>query len=151
MSARVPGELLEFINKEIEKADYQLVDVIARGVSSFEIVLDKLGGISLDECSAFNRAISAWIVQNNMFSTGCAIDVCSPGLDRALKSDNDFLWATGKLVTIKTHEPVGEKREISGKLIKLEETDDVVIEDENGSEISVSRKNIAKAKLKVCI
>ena len=142
MSAHVPEELLSFITKETEKAAYQLVDIVARGKASFEIVLDKPGGIMLDECAVFSRTIAMWINENNMFNGECALDVCSPGLDRALKSDNDFLWAVGKLVYIKMNDPVGEKREVSGKLISAEGIDDVIIEDEAGSEVVVSRKNI---------
>lgn len=147
---QVPEKLLDFINEEINSLDYQLVDIILRGRASFEIILDKSGGITLDECAEFNRSISAWIDREKMFSGEYTLDVSSPGIDRALKSDGDFLWATGKLVEVKVYEPVDEKREFAGKLLKAE-GDNIILKEESGSEISVSRKNIAKAKLKVCI
>ncbi|MBD3425676.1 MAG: hypothetical protein GF409_00435 [Candidatus Omnitrophica bacterium] len=146
---RVPEDLLDYINKEAESSGYQVVDLTTRGGKAFflEIILDKEGGITLDECTHFNRTVSTWIDDQKMFELGYTLDVCSPGLDRSLKKDNDFLWALGKQVRVRTYEPVEEKRQLTGKLIKADGDKDITIEDEQGRQVRIARKNVAKAKL----
>lgn len=150
--SRIPEELIVYIEEKAESFEYQLIDVSTKGASSafIEISLDKEGGISLDECAEFNRNISTWIDNKGLFGGVYTLDVCSPGLDRALKSDREYQWAIGKEVKISTYEPVGDKRDIIGKLLELNGDESIVIE-EDGKPIAVNRKNIAKAKLKISI
>jgi ribosome maturation factor RimP len=149
----MPEELAEYIRKEAEKSGYEIVDLATRGGRGFflEIILDKEGGITLDECTAFNRKITSWMDEQKMFESGYTLDVCSPGLDRPLKSDSDFVWALDKQVQVKTHEPVNGKSAVIGKLIKADAGKDITIEDEDGSEVRIERSNVAKAKLWVAV
>ncbi len=148
MSTRIPEELEKFITEEAERYGYEVVDIVTRGGGGFflEILLDKEGGITVDECGKFNRAVSSWIDSQDLFSGSYTIDVCSPGLDRSLKKDKDFVWATGKQVRVKTHEPVEGKSALVGKLLGSGE-EGLLIEEEGGNRVSVKRANVAKAKL----
>jgi len=147
----IPEKLTAYIGEEAERRNYQLVDIRVKGRDSLllEIVLDKEGGITLDECSDFNRNITSWIEECAVFDGAYALDVCSPGLDRKLKSDRDFLWAEGKEVVITTHEPVDGKKEIVGRLLESDDNRRVVIEKKDGSTIRIERAIIANAKLRV--
>ena len=149
IEGRIPEKLVQFIQEEAGKANYKLVDFSTRGgrTSFMEIVLDKEGGITLDECSEFNRKITAWIEEEGIFGSEYTLDVCSPGLDRELKSDNDFNWAIGKDVEVRTHEPVEGKNVTVGKLVKADSAEGVVIEESEGNKVSIDRDNIAKIKL----
>lgn len=145
----VPEKLVNHIREEVKKADYQLVDISTKGGTTFfmEVVLDKEGGITLDECSDFNRRISSWIDEQKLFESGYTLDVCSPGLDRALKSNEEFSWAQGKDIKVTTHEPVNGQNVIIGKLVEVNDEKDIVIESEKGDRVNVERSNVAKAKL----
>jgi len=149
----IPEELLEFIREEAERADYDLVDISARrGNASFlEIVIDKKDGVSLDECSDFNRKITSWIEDENLFGGNCTLDVCSPGLDRELKSDGEFLWAVGRKVKVMMHKPVDGRSAVTGTLVEANEGKDIILEEDNGSRVCIGRANVAKAKLWVTI
>lgn len=151
--ARIPKELDDYIQKEAVEAGYQLVDVSTRGGHSFsmEVIVDKEGGITLDECADFNRKLTGWIDENGIFTEGYTIDVSSPGLDRVLKSDNEFLWALGKKVIINTYEPVDEKKRIVGKLIESEGKETLTLEEDTGKKVLIDRNNVAKAQLEVNI
>jgi ribosome maturation factor RimP len=152
-SSIIPKELSEYIRKEAENSEYEIVGLTARGGRGFflEIVLDKKGGITLDECTAFNKRIRSWMDEQKMFEGGYTLEVCSPGLDRPLRNDNDFLWALDKQVQVKTHEPVDGKSAVIGKLVKADGGQDITIEDEDGNEVRIERTNVAKAKLWVSI
>jgi ribosome maturation factor RimP len=145
----VPEELRDHIREEAEKSNYQLVGITTKGGDSFfmEVVLDKEGGITLDECGEFNRRISFWIEEQNLFRSGFTLDVCSPGLDRQLKEDGDFSWAVGKEVKITVHAPVNGKSAIIGVLVEADAGKDLVVEESEGDKLTVARDNIAKAKL----
>ncbi len=150
-SRMVPEELITFINEEARKDGYQVVDVTARGgeTAFYEVALDKEGGISLDECASFNNKIVTWIDKTGLFKGAYIIDVCSPGLDRVLKTDNEFNWAKGKNAAVNLYHPIGEKREINGKIVEVNKDEDIVIETAEGSKVKVDRKNISKAKLAI--
>jgi ribosome maturation factor RimP len=150
---RIPEELAGFIREEAEKAGYQLVEITTRSGNAFfvEIVIDKKGGITLDECSDFNRKIMSWMDENKMFEGGYTLDVCSPGLDRELRTEGDFWWALGKQVRVTTHEPVEKMSSIIGKLVKANEKEGITVEQDNGSTVHVDKNNVAKAKLWVSI
>ncbi|MFC1549162.1 ribosome maturation factor RimP [Candidatus Omnitrophota bacterium] len=145
----IPESLEKFITKEAERLGYELVDMSTRGGGGFylEIMIDKEGGITLDECSDFNRGVSSWIETESLFGDNVTIDVCSPGLDRVLKKEKDFLWAVGKQVKIKTREPVNGKSAVIGKLLEAGSEEDLVVEEEDGDKISIKKDNVAKARL----
>jgi ribosome maturation factor RimP len=144
----MPEELVKFIREEAERSNYELVDISAKGgrESFLEVVIDKEGGVTLDECSSFNRKIMSWIDEQNVFDRGYTLDVCSPGLDRELKSDNDFSWAIGKQVEVKVHEPLDKKNLIVGKLLKGNTEEGVTIE-ADGNTFCVKKDNIVKVRL----
>ena len=150
MGARIPEKLTEFIKKEAEKAEYFLLEVSSRGGSGLflDITLDKQGGITLDECSNFNRMVSVWMEKSEICGSSYTVDVASPGLDRVLKSDADFEWASGKKITVTTYEPVDEKRHFEGKLLASGDSE-ITLEQGSGETVRLKRKNIAKAQLKV--
>jgi ribosome maturation factor RimP len=147
----IPEELKEHIREEAERFDYQLVDISTKGRDTFfmEVVLDKEGGITLDECGEFNRRITSWIEEQNLFKGSYTLDVCSPGLDRELKSEGDFSWALGKEVKVTMHKAIGGKSVIIGELLEVDNKTDIVIKEAGGSKIHVDMDNVAKAKLHV--
>jgi len=83
------------------------------------IVLDKEGGISMDECAKLNVQLNGILDKENTIADQYTLEVSSPGLDRRLKSDNDFTWAIGKKVKITTYVPIDGKNAFIGTLLGL--------------------------------
>lgn len=148
-TANLPENLLGFINDEARKAGFTVVDVFSkgRGSLSIEIVLDKEGGISAKECGDFNRLIAAWIDANGLFNGSYVLDVCSPGLDRELVTNNDLKWAEGKEVCVVTREPVEGKTRFVGKLMGPASGSDLVIEDSEGRRTHIERRKVSRARI----
>lgn len=141
-------ELNDFIALEAKNLGYTVLEVVFKGRSglSVNIVLDKLGGITLQECSEFNRKVSLWPEKSDAAKKGYTVDVASPGLDRVLKSDLDFKWAVGKKVKINVAEGTeggcfheGELKSADGKT--------VIVYSDNGEDIEIERNSIVKAQL----
>jgi len=151
--AKIPEILNKHIQEEAQKLGYIIVDVTASGGRStaVEITLDKEGGITLDECGNFNRKIISWIEGNDDLPQRYTLDVCSPGIDRVLKSDNDYSWAKGKDIEVRVWEPVQEKKEFIGKLVEFSLDGKISIETEDGENIIIEKDNVTKARLHVKI
>ena len=113
------------------------------------IVLDKEGGITMDECAKLNVQLSDILEKENTIDDQYTLEVSSPGLDRRLKSDNDFTWAVGKKVKITTYVPIDGKNVFTGELLGLGEG--IVVLEEEGTSWEIPREKIASAKLNLDI
>jgi ribosome maturation factor RimP len=65
-------------------------------------LLDKEGGITLDDCARASREISAILDVEDIIETAYNLEVSSPGIERPLKKIKDFERFAGQLVKIKT-------------------------------------------------
>jgi len=148
MARKIPEELEVFIRDVVSKSDLELVDIITRGGNSFfmEIIVDSDRGATLDECTLVNKKVSNWVEENNVLSGNYTVDVCSPGLDRALKSDSDYAWAIGKCVKAHFYAETLGKKEISGVLKKANDNGEIEIESADDT-VTIDRKNISKCKV----
>lgn len=78
------------------------------------------GGISLGECAGLNKEISLMLDEKDELQQRYILEVCSPGLDRPLKTKNDFLRCINKTVKIFFNEPVHGRWEWEGSVAKVE-------------------------------
>jgi ribosome maturation factor RimP len=115
--------------------------------SILRLLIDKEGGIKLDECAAVNRKLGDIIEKEGLINEKYLLEVSSPGLDRPLKNKRDFEKHNGEEVDIWLNKPMMDKSFLNGKIGKAAE-DDVAIIDKAGNEITVSYSTINKAKLK---
>jgi ribosome maturation factor RimP len=65
-------------------------------------LLDRDGGINLDECAVASREISSILDVEDVIGTAFCLEVSSPGIDRPLKKIKDFERFAGQLAKIKT-------------------------------------------------
>ncbi|MFH1877426.1 MAG: hypothetical protein ABH883_01285 [Candidatus Omnitrophota bacterium] len=144
----IPEEVITFINDTAGSLGCEVLEVSSRGAKGalIDVVLDKKGGISLDECTFINRTVTKWIAENGFFENGVTLDVCSPGLDRELKTDKDYFWARGKVVRVILREPVDSRNPVTGELVTVD-NDSIVIREEGVTDILIRRGNITKARL----
>jgi ribosome maturation factor RimP len=75
------------------------------------------------------------------------LEVSSPGLDAPLFYIKDFKKYVGKTVRIKTHDPVGSRRNFKGKIIEILSNNDIKLGLDDGTEILIPFQNISKARL----
>ncbi|MBL7157150.1 MAG: ribosome maturation factor RimP [Candidatus Omnitrophica bacterium] len=145
-------EVIERVNQVIEpianERKYYVVDVTYRregGKLLLRIILDKEGGIAIDECSRLNNELGELLDKENLIEEPYTLEVSSPGLDRGLKTDRDFAWAAGKKVKISTYAPLDGKNVFRGTLLGL--GDGTIVVEENGISTEIPRDKISKARL----
>lgn len=104
ISNEVKPQILKIIKEE--KVDLVECKVIsARGNLGIRLLVDyPQGGISLNKCMAINKKLSQYL-EDFFDGIDCTVEVNSPGLERALRTEKDFLRAKGKVVLLWLKEP----------------------------------------------
>ncbi len=133
----------------LQDAGVELVEidlVRASGQTIVRVLIDKIGGgINLDECAIINRRLSDIFEQEDFIADRHVVEVSSPGLDRPLKSRNDFLRCLNKKAKFFLREPINGKIEWDGIIKNVSETE-VSVEIE-GKIVNLPLLIINKAKL----
>jgi ribosome maturation factor RimP len=111
------------------------------------IYVDRPGGVTIDDCQGLSREVGDLIDVADVVPGSYDLEVSSPGLDRELRRDREFRWATGRLVRLWTREPVAGHRELSGRLVLVDEAALMLATPDGPRE--VSRSLVTKARLDV--
>lgn len=117
-------KLTEFIAPVLDEMGFELIDVeyvSEHGRWVLRIYADKEGGITLDDCAHVSREVGVLIDVKDIIKNEYVLEVSSPGLNRPLKKEKDFLWAVGKKIKVRTTAVVNGHRRFTGYLKKFEE------------------------------
>ncbi|MCU0650870.1 MAG: ribosome maturation factor RimP [Candidatus Omnitrophica bacterium] len=126
----------------------ELVELILRPEGSGTVVRVLAdyphGGITLGECASLNRGIGDMLEEKNLFESHYVLEVCSPGLDRPLRTARDFERCKSNAVKCFLKEPINGKIEIDGVVSDVKESR-LILETKQGiAEIPVEKINKAK-------
>ncbi len=77
------------------------------------------------------------------------LEVSSPGLDRPLQRDKDFLKYRGSRINLRLKEKIDGRRQLCGELIDYEDEDGrkVLVVGERGKTYRIPREAVLKANL----
>ena len=85
------------------------------------LYIDKPGGVDISYCEAISRAVDPILDERDPIPGSYQFEVCSAGLERALKRESDFQQFMGSPVTVKLYRPHNGLKEIPGILRGYEE------------------------------
>ncbi len=140
----------EKLSPIINDNGYELVDIefVKEGPNKYlRVYADKDGGITIDDCEIISRALEAELEKDDFIEETYILEVSSPGIDRILKKDFEYIKYRGRLVDIKLYKPIDKVKQFQGKLIGL--ADNKIVIEESGKEISFERKDVAVCRLAV--
>ncbi|OPX46218.1 ribosome maturation factor RimP [Ruminiclostridium hungatei] len=147
MKRNIPQDIMELAAPVVEALNYELVDVefIKEGANWYlRIYIDKPGGISIDDCQAVSEQMSGILDKKDPIEQSYYLEVSSPGLERPLKTERDFVKYKGELVEVKVFQPIDGKKVFEGQLVGLIENK-IVISDA-GNDIEFDREKVAIVK-----
>jgi ribosome maturation factor RimP len=120
-----------YVEKTVEKlaeellADtgLELVDVeyVKEKDWYLRVYIDKPEGIDIEDCQALSEKLEKELDEKNVVPDSYILEVSSPGLDRVLKKEKDFVREAGKMVDVSLYEPLDGSKQITGKLIGCED------------------------------
>lgn len=123
---------------------YELVDMERSGQGRMmRIFIDKPGGINLDDCAKVSNHLSRVLTVENVDYE--RLEVSSPGLDRPLKQERDFVRFAGQKARVKLRVPLEGQRNFVG-LLRQTRAGKVELEVE-GKTVLFELANLDKARL----
>jgi ribosome maturation factor RimP len=129
------------------------VELVKEGPSRYlRVYIDKEGGVTFEDCESVSRAVDAMLDEIWPDPPYDYFEVSSPGLERPLRRDEDFVRFAGHTVAITTYAPVGGQKSFIGELVGLIDGHVVIRVTKGksaGQEVALSRKQVASARLHV--
>ncbi|NLG53236.1 MAG: ribosome maturation factor RimP [Clostridiales bacterium] len=114
------------------------------GEQYLRIFLDKPGGITIDDCEAFSRAMDKILDDADLIRDSYIFEVSSAGIERRLTKPFHFKTSIGNTVLLRTYSPKNGNKEFIGKLTAYNDGDVEL----DGTE-SFSKNEIAMVRLHV--
>ena len=130
----------------IELVDVEYVK--EAGEYYLRIFIDKDGGVSLNDCEVITRAINPILDEKDPIKENYFLEVSSPGLDRPLKKEKDFLRYAGRDVEVKLYKAINGLKHFEAELVGLTENKTVKLILE-GEEMELDKKDIALIRLAI--
>jgi ribosome maturation factor RimP len=145
------ARLSELVRPEVAAVGYDLEDltVTAAGKRSVvRVVVDKDGGVTLDDVADVSRTISEVLdrvdeSEPGLFGTTYVLEVSSPGVDRPLTESRHWRRNVGRLVTATLRE--GEP--VTGRVASAD--DDTVTLDVAGAEQRLAYSDVVRGNVQV--
>ena len=138
----------DLIKPTLEGNGIELVDVEYKKTGKtwvLRVFIDKNQGVTVHDCQELSRESEDLIEIHELIDDHCVLEVSSPGLDRPLKKDTDFLRNKGKRIQIKTYSPINNKKENEGTVIDF--VNGTLFLEDKKDILKVSLTEIAQAKL----
>ncbi|PIQ95490.1 MAG: ribosome maturation factor RimP [Nitrospinae bacterium CG11_big_fil_rev_8_21_14_0_20_56_8] len=143
----VPQSIFEIIAPVIRKENLELVDVEYKRAGRnwiLRVFIDREGGVTLEDCQKVSHLVGDLIEIEEIVSNAYVLEVSSPGLDRPLKTERDYLKYKSKKITVNTFSPIDNRRHFRG--IVSDFKDDTLHLEENGKLLQILLENISLAK-----
>ena len=124
------------------------VEYVREGSEYFlRLYIDKDGGVDIADCEAISRAMDPILDEKDPIQGSYHFEVCSAGLERALKRPGDFERFMGSAITVKLYRPYNGVKELPCVLRGYE---DGRITVEAGKEtVTFEKSQVALVRLRV--
>lgn len=138
-------DLQALVESTVQGLGYELVDFeISQRGKMLRVFLDKPGGITIDDCAQVSNHLSRLLAVELDYDYD-RLEVSSPGLDRPLKKESDFVRFAGQKVQLKLRIPLEGRKNFIGMLQGIDAGD--VQLDVDGVKTSIPLSNVEKARL----
>jgi len=142
--------LFQSLKPVVEPLGVDLIDVEIKTHGerpTVRVVIDSDDGVDSGVCTRVSRNISPVLdVEDPGFSGSYDLQVSSPGLERKLRRPGEFERFQGEEIEITCYEPYQDRKQWVGVLVDVR-SDAVVLEIDDGSDVSIPDDKIASARL----
>jgi ribosome maturation factor RimP len=111
------------------------------------LIIDHENGVGIDECARISREVSHLLEVEDPIEQAYSLEVSSPGLDRPLKKERDFVRCKGKKAKVVVRETIDGQNAFVG-LIEEVTQESVTLRTDHGI-IEIPFVRMKKARLVV--
>jgi ribosome maturation factor RimP len=141
-------QLSELLRPVVHSLGYELWELEyapRAGGGLLRLYIDSPNGISLDDCERVSHAVSDELDAADPIPGQYTLEVSSPGLDRVLRTREQFARFQGERVKLEMSQLVDGRRRFIGRLSAVDETEIVLEMDDR--EVRLPIAGIHKARL----
>ena len=136
-------DVVKLVETSLAGMGYELFDLEVSGRGLMRVFMGKPDGISVEDCERVsNQLVRLFTVEGVDYER---LEVSSPGLDRVVKKDSDFVRFAGQKVQIKVRMPMAGRKNFVGNIGEV--IDGNLQLDVDGSPVTIELSNIDKARL----
>ncbi|SDO40145.1 ribosome maturation factor RimP [Desulforhopalus singaporensis] len=149
MSELIIEKITDYLNELLPSMGLELFDVQFRREGHgwvLRVFIDRDGGVTLDHCSDVSREVGQYLDVEDIIDHAYNLEISSPGLERPLRSVDDFARFKGDKAKVRLHEAIDGEKSFVG-LIKTVENSTIVLELESGAPLEFTFEMINKARL----
>ena len=136
-------DVVRLVEKTVAGLGYELVDVEHAGRGLLRVFIDKPEGIAVEDCQLVSNQLTRLFAVENV--DYARLEVSSPGLDRVLKKEADFIRFKGEKAQIKLRMPISTRKNFTGTIGELEAG--LLQLDVDGVTVQIELANVDKARL----
>ena len=147
---KITDQVWQFAEPVVQEKGCSLWDVeyVREGGEWYlRLYIDKVDGVNINDCEAVSRAVDPILDEKDPIPESYHFEVCSAGLERALKRPSDFAQFMGADVLVKLYRPRNGVKEQTGKLTGYE-NGNVTVETAAGL-VTFEKQEIALVRLYV--
>ena len=101
----------------------------------------------MGDCKTVSRLVEDLIEVEDLIKAHYFLEVSSPGLDRPLKKEKDFLRCRGKTIQVSTYSPIDNRKKFKG-IIRDYENETLFLQ-VGGQTVEIHSGNLASARLEI--
>ncbi|WP_036728789.1 ribosome maturation factor RimP [Peptoniphilus mikwangii] len=130
---------------------YEIVDVeyqVGNKHDLLSIFIYKKEGIDINDCTNMSRIIESVLDKEDIIDKPYYLEISSPGLDRPLKTKDDYRRNIGNEVTVKLYAPLDGKKLIEGILENYDESIIILSVEDEKIEIPIKSISLMRQSIK---
>ena len=145
---KIEQKLHELVTPVLAKSGFELVDVEYRPGRNavLRVFIDHEKGVNLNDCSTASRSIADVLDTEDVIPTSYRLEVSSPGVERPLRTLEDFARFRGKDAKVVVNEPLEGKKSFAGEILDAR-NGKLILKLLQGQEIQLDISRIKKANL----
>jgi ribosome maturation factor RimP len=148
MNKDLISSLWALIEPILEPEGIEMVDLefkFEAGRWVLRLYIDKPGGVALNDCELVSRQARALLDMEDPIEQSYHLEVSSPGINRVLRKEKDFVLYAGSPVRIKTRKKLNGSRNFQGTLKGVEHSR--IILEIDGRRVEIAPEDLEKARL----
>ena len=151
MSDYIIEEVEKFAQTLLPSMGLELVEVQFRREGHgwvLRLLIDCEEGVTLDHCADVSREISDYLDVEDLIDHPYNLEVSSPGVERPLKSLEDFRRFAGKKAKVKLSMPLDGQKVFIGEILQVVD-DTIELQLEDQTKVQFTFDKINKARLAI--